>query len=221
MNNNTFIRKVYGWMSLGLALTAITSFAVLSNEMLLETIFGNTWVFYSLLIAEVLVVLFLSSAINKLSASLARATFILYSILNGLTLSVIFLAYTGSSIAIVFIITAGMFALISAYGLVTKRDLTSIGSFACMGLFGIILASLVNLFFHSDGASLVISYIGVLVFVALTAYDSQKIKAIGLSLEPGSDNEKKGTIIGALNLYLDFINLFLDLLRILGGRRKQ
>ena len=114
-----------------------------------------------------------------------------------------------------------MFALISAYGLVTKRDLTSIGSFACMGLFGIILASLVNLFFHSDGASLVISYIGVLVFVALTAYDSQKIKAIGLSLEPGSDNEKKGTIIGALNLYLDFINLFLDLLRILGGRRKQ
>ncbi len=207
-------------MSIGLALTAATSFAVLSNGNLLKLIFGNSWVFYGLLILEILVVIFLSSAINRLSASVAQATFVVYSILNGLTLSVIFLVYTGSSIATVFIITAGMFALISAYGQVTKRDLTSVGSFAFMGLIGIILASIVNMFFNSDKASLIISYIGVVVFVALTAYDSQKIKMIGMAVESGSEDEKKASVIGALQLYLDFINLFLDLLRIMGGRRK-
>jgi hypothetical protein len=220
MINNGFMNKVYGWMSLGLLLTAVTSFVVLSSRPLLEIIFGNVWIYYGLLILEILVVIFLSAAINKMSASMAQATFILYSILNGLSLSVIFLVYTGSSIATVFIITAGMFALISAYGQVTKRDLTSVGSFAFMGLIGIILASIVNMFFHSDKASLVISYIGVVVFVALTAYDSQKIKMIGAAVEPGSDVEKKASVIGALQLYLDFINLFLDLLRIMGGRRK-
>ncbi len=166
MINSGFMRKVYSWMSIGLALTAATSFAVLSNGNLLKLIFGNSWVFYGLLILEILVVIFLSSAINKLSASVAQATFVTYSILNGLTLSVIFLVYTRSSIATVFIITAGMFALISAYGQVTKRDLTSVGSFAFMGLIGIILASIVNMFFNSDKASLIISYIGVVVFVA-------------------------------------------------------
>lgn len=219
MINNEFIKKVYGWMSLGLVLTALTSFFVLSNETILRAIFQNIWVFYGLLILEILVVIFLSSTINKISASIAQATFVFYSILNGLTLSVVFFAYTGASISTVFAITAGMFAAVSAYGYSTKKDLTSVGSFAFMGLIGIILASLVNLFFQSDKTSLIISYIGVVVFVALTAYDSQKIKMIGATVEAGSDNEKKASVIGALQLYLDFINLFLDLLRILGKRR--
>jgi FtsH-binding integral membrane protein len=220
MIENKFMRKVYGWMSLGLLVTALVSFVVVSNESLIRLFLGNTWVFYGLLILEVLAVIFLSSAIRSLSVNIAKITFILYSILNGLTLSVIFLVYTGSSIATVFIITAGMFALISVYGYTTKKDLTSVGSFAFMALVGLILASLVNLFFHNDKFTLILSYIGVVVFVALTAYDSQKIKAIGASVPAGSDDEKKVVIVGALNLYLDFINLFLDLLRIMGGRRK-
>jgi FtsH-binding integral membrane protein len=129
------------------------------------------------------------------------------------------LVYTGASISTVFIITAGMFALISAYGYTTKKDLTSVGSFAFMGLIGIVLASIVNIFILNDTASLVISYIGVVVFVALTAYDSQKIKLMGDSVVQGSEDEKKASVIGALRLYLDFINLFLDLLRILGRRK--
>lgn len=219
MINNGFIKKVFGWMSLGLALTAATSFIVLSDEFLLRTIIQNSFIFYGLLIFEILVVIFLSSAIHRLSGMVAQLTFVLYSILNGLTLSVLFLVYTGASISTVFIITAGMFALISAYGYTTKKDLTSVGSFAFMGLIGIVLASIVNIFILNDTASLVISYIGVVVFVALTAYDSQKIKLMGDSVVQGSEDEKKASVIGALRLYLDFINLFLDLLRILGRRK--
>jgi len=218
---NDFVRSVYNWMALGLGLTGIIAFYVSNSEALLNFIFGNQLIFWGLIIGELVLVFSISGRITKMSAQTATGLFLLYSALNGATLSFIFIVYSGASIARVFFITAGTFAVCSVYGMTTKRDLTSLGGFLFMGLAGIIIASLVNLFIKSSAMTMIISYIGVLVFVGLTAYDTQRIKEMALSRPAGlqSDAHRKGAILGALSLYLDFINLFLMFLRIFGGSR--
>jgi len=218
---NSFIQSVYNWMGIGLALTGVIAFFVANNPTLSDLILGNRILFFGLIIGELALVFFLSARVHKMQASTATAMFIAYSILNGLTLSVIFVAYTAASIASTFFICAGTFVACSVYGMTTKRDLTSWGGFLMMGLIGIIIASVVNIFIKSSAMTMIVSYIGVLVFVGLTAYDTQKLKHMALT-QP-SDIEagvvRKGAIMGALSLYLDFINLFLMLLRIFGGGR--
>ena len=217
---NQFIRSVYNWMALGLGLTGFVAFYVAGSPSLKNLIFGNRILFFGLIIAELGLVFILSARIQKMQASTATGMFLLYATLNGATLSFIFLVYTSSSIASTFFICAATFVTISIFGYTTKRDLTSMGGFLMMGLIGIIIASVVNMFIRSSGMAMIISYIGVLVFVGLTAYDTQQLKTMALTqpadLEAGV--VRKGAILGALKLYLDFINLFLMLLRILGNR---
>ncbi|MEJ2199610.1 MAG: Bax inhibitor-1/YccA family protein [Desulfuromonadaceae bacterium] len=186
---------------------------------MLQLIFGNKMVFYGLLIGELGLVIALSAAINRISATTASLMFLLYSALNGITFASIFLIYTQSSIASTFFITAGTFAAMSVFGMVTKRDLTGWGSFLFMGLIGIIIASVVNIFLHSPMITWVVSYLGVFIFVGLTAYDTQKLKRISQMGFADGQSRRKAVILGALTLYLDFINLFLMLLRVLGSRR--
>ncbi|HIJ57912.1 MAG TPA: Bax inhibitor-1/YccA family protein [Deltaproteobacteria bacterium] len=218
---NEFIRSVYNWMAIGLGLTGLVAFYVSNNESLQRIVFGNQLLFFGLLIGQLALVFTISARVHKMQASTATGLFVLYAALNGVVFSSIFLLYTKSSIASTFFICAGTFIACSIYGMTTKRDLTSLGGFMAMGLIGIIIASVVNIFIRSSGMSMIISYIGVIVFVGLTAYDTQKLKAMALSQPEGLDAAviRKGTIIGALTLYLDFINLFLMLLRILGSRR--
>ncbi len=218
---NEFIRSVYNWMAIGLALTGFVAYYVANTPALVEVIFGNRILFFGLIIGELALVFMISARIQKMQASTATALFVVYSILNGATLSFVFLVYTASSITSTFFICAATFVACSIYGWTTKRDLTSIGGFMTMGLIGIIIASVVNMFFRSSAMSMIISYIGVIVFVGLTAYDTQHLKTMAINqpddLEAGV--VRKGAILGALKLYLDFINLFLMLLRILGGNR--
>lgn len=214
-----FIRRVYNWMGLGLALTALVALYTASNQALLGLIFGNSLVFFGLIIGQLALVIVLSAAINRLQASTATLLFFLYSALTGLTLAVIFLAYTRASIASTFLVTAGTFGAMSLYGYTTQRDLTSWGSFLFMGLVGIILASVVNIFFSSETIYWVVTYAGVLIFVGLTAYDTQALKEMARAGFADDETERKGAVMGALRLYLDFINLFLMLLRIMGNRR--
>lgn len=214
-----FVRRVYNWMGLGLATTALVSLFTASSPNLLTFIFGNPLVFFGLIIAELGLVIWLGAGINRMQASTAVFMFFLYSALNGLTLSAIFIAYTSASIASTFFVTAGTFGAMSLYGYTTQRDLTSWGSFLFMGLIGIILASLVNLFFKSEAIYWLVTYAGIIVFVGLTAYDTQKIKAMASQGFGDQETERKGAVIGALQLYLDFINLFLMLLRVFGRRR--
>jgi FtsH-binding integral membrane protein len=208
-------------MAIGLALTGGVSFYVASSPSLMRLIFGNQILFFGLIIGELGLVFYLSARVQKIQASTATALFMLYAALNGATLSFIFLAYTSTSIASTFFVCAGTFVACSIYGMVTKRDLTSMGGFMTMGLIGIIIATVINLFIRSSAMTMVISYIGVLVFVGLTAYDTQKLKHMAITQPAGLDAGvvRKGAIIGALTLYLDFINLFLMLLRILGNSR--
>jgi hypothetical protein len=217
---NEFIRSVYNWMAIGLALTGFVAFYVSTNETLIRLIFGNQLLFFGLIIGELALVFTLSARVAKMSASTATGLFMFYAALNGVTLSAIFLIYTRSSITSTFFVCAATFAAASVYGYVTKRDLTGMGQFLFMGLIGIIIASVVNWFLRSPGMSMVISYIGVIVFVGLTVYDTQKLKHMALSQPAGLEGSviRKGAIIGALSLYLDFINLFLMLLRIMGNR---
>ena len=217
---NEFIRSVYNWMAIGLGLTGVVAFYVSNSETLLKLIFGNQIIFFGLIIGELVLVFTISARVHKMQASTATSLFVLYAALNGATLSAIFLIYTSSSITSTFFICAATFIASSIYGMVTKRDLTSMGQFMFMGLIGIVIASVVNLFVRSSGMSLVVSYIGVVVFVGLTAYDTQKLRTMALSQPAGLDSGtvRKGAILGALTLYLDFINLFLMLLRILGNR---
>ena len=217
---NEFIRSVYNWMAIGLGLTGFVAFYVSNSETLLKLIFGNQFIFFGLIICELVLVFTISARVHKMQASTATSLFVLYATLNGATLSAIFLIYTRSSITSTFFICAATFISSSIYGMVTKRDLTSMGQFMFMGLIGIVIASVVNLFVRSSGMSLVVSYIGVVVFVGLTAYDTQKLRTLALSQPDGLDGGtiRKGAILGALTLYLDFINLFLMLLRILGNR---
>lgn len=213
------VQKVFGWMTLGLLVTAATSIFTLANPDLLELILSNSLLFYGLLILELITVVSISAAINKIAASAATGLFILYSVMNGLTLSVLFLVYTGASVASAFLVTAFTFGATALYGYVTKRDLTRISSLAMMGLFGIIIAMIANIFIQSDSFSFVISLIAIVVFVVLTAWDTQKIKAMFLSGIQDAEQERKMAILGALTLYLDFINLFINILRIMGRRR--
>lgn len=214
-----FMSKVYTWMSGGLAITGLIAMWVASTPSLVATIIENRFVFFGLIIGEILLVGYLVTRIQKMSAQRAALIFTGYAVLNGLTLSVIFLAYSLGSIASTFFVTAGTFAVMSIYGYYTKKDLSSWGNILFMALIGIIIASVVNFFMQSEMLYWLITYAGVLIFVGLTAYDTQKIKNMSGLEASGSEGEAKGAIIGALMLYLDFINLFLFLLRIFGDRR--
>ena len=206
-------------MAMGLCLTGLIAYFTASSG-LARAIVASP-LFFILIIAELGMVFYLSARISKIQAATASGLFIGYSVLNGLTLSAVFLAYTSSSIAGTFLITAGMFGAMAIYGLATKRDLSGLGSFLFMGLVGIIIASVVNIFLQSSGLSWMISFLGVFIFTGLTAYDVQKIKNMGEEgiLSQGEEAIKKGAVMGALALYLDFINLFLMLLRFFGGSR--
>jgi len=213
-----FIGKVYRWMGLGLLITALTAYFVVNTESFVYALATNSFLFYGLLIAEFGIVIYLSARIQKMSAEAATAAFIIYSAINGATLSLILLMFTGASVASTFFTTALTFGVMSAYGYFTKRDLTTMGSYLFMGLIGLIIASVINIFWANSTMYWIISYVGVLLFVGLTAYDTQKIKKMSIMAD-GVQVRQKVAIIGALMLYLDFINLFLMLLRILGDRR--
>jgi hypothetical protein len=217
---NAFVRSVYNWMGAGLALTGLIALYVANSPSLLRYVYANRLIFFGLIIAELAIVFTLSARINKMRASTATAMFLLYAGLNGLTMAFVFIIYTAASIASTFFVCAATFVACSIFGWMTKRDLTSLGGFLMMGLVGIIIASVVNLFIGSNMISTIVSYVGVLVFVGLTAYDTQYIKNMALSQPEGLEAGvlRRGAIIGALKLYLDFINLFLMLLRILGNR---
>ncbi|RUM40564.1 MAG: BAX inhibitor (BI)-1/YccA family protein [Desulfocapsa sp.] len=217
--STVFLAKVFNWMAMGLGLTGIVAWLTASSGLAMSIV--SSPVFMILIFAELGMVFYLSARINKIQSGTATGLFLGYAVLNGLTLSTIFLAYTKASIGGTFLITAGMFGAMAIYGMVTKRDLSGMGSFLFMGLIGIIIASVVNIFLHSSSLYWTISVIGVLIFVGLTAWDVQKIKTMGEQgiLEQGEDAIRKGSIIGALALYLDFINLFLLLLRFFGGSR--
>lgn len=213
-----FITTVYAWMAGALALTGLTALYTYGNDSLLQLITSSKMFFYILIFGELGLVIYLSAAINRMSAQSAMLAFLVYSVLNGLTLSVIFMVYTAASIASTFFITAGTFGAMSAYGYFTKTDLTKVGNIAFMGLIGIIIASLVNFFLKSEMLYWITSFIGVAVFVGLTAYDTQKIKEISQYQDADTEVGQKSAIMGALTLYLDFINLFLMLLRLFGRR---
>lgn len=216
---SVYLTKVYNWMAIALLFTGLTAYFTAGSEQLLQAIFGNKILFFGLIIAEIALVGYISARIQKLTTTNATLLFLLYSVLNGLTLSIIFIAYTSASISSTFLITAGTFGAMSLYGYFTKKDLTKIGNIAFMALIGIIIASVVNFFMQSSVMSLIVSYLGVLIFVALTAYDTQKLKRIAMNGFHNEESMEKSAILGALTLYLDFINLFLFLLRIFGDRK--
>ena len=216
--NITLFRNVYLWMTMALFITGATALTV-SDSPTLNAIFGSKVAFFGLIIAELALVIILSSFIFRMSFLTATLMFIAYSILNGATLASIFLLYTASSIASTFFVTAGTFGAMALFGYFTKRDLSGIGNMGYMALIGIIIATVVNLFLRSETMMWVITYIGVLVFVALTAYDTQKIKKMVMNAEVVDESTQKIALLGSLTLYLDFINLFLYLLRILGSRK--
>ena len=211
------VTRAFVWMTLGLAITGLTALFVADSN-LIEVIFSSGS-FWMLVIAELAVVWFLSSRIMKLSMPVATAAFAVYSLLNGVMLSPIFLVYTGESIASTFFITAATFGTMAVFGYTTKRDLSSWGSYLMMALIGLIIASVVNIFLGSSLLMWAVSYLGVLLFVGLTAYDTQQLKAMIAASIGDEEQTKKVALLGALNLYLDFINLFIYLLRILGKRR--
>ena len=216
---SVYMNQVYLWMAAGLGLTALVAWQTASSPAALQFIFSNTIVVIGLVIAQFGLVIALSAAVHRLSAATATAMFLLYSGLTGVTLSSIFVVYTMASIANAFLVTAGTFGAMSVYGTVTKRDLTGMGSFLFMGLIGLVIAMLVNIFLQSAMMDFVISGIGVLIFTGLTAYDTQKLRQFGMNA-PLDDATalRRGAILGALTLYLDFINLFLMLLRLFGNR---
>ena len=215
----SFVSKVFLWMALGLGLSAAASFALLAQPAVLKAIFTNNLLLIGLLVGELGLVIWLSAGAMRMSASLAAALFALYSVLNGVTLTSIFLVYTGVSVLSTFAVTAGTFFFFSLYGATTKKDLTSVAGLAMMGLIGVILASVVNIFLKSPAVMWVSTFIGIAVFLGLIAYDTQKLKAIHAMGFESAEAEKRIAILGALTLYLDFINLFILLLRIFGKRR--
>lgn len=212
------MRKVYVWMTLALVITGVTAYGVATSPGLMMAIATNKLLFWGLIIAEFGLVIGITAAINKLSLTTATLMFVLYSIINGAVMSFVFAIYTMSSIAMVFFITAGTFAFMALIGYTTKTDLSSMGKILFMALIGIIIATIVNIFLKSTGLEMILSYLGVLVFVGLTAYDSQKIKQMLLMAPDAGEGAQKLALLGALTLYLDFINLFIYLLRIFGRR---
>ncbi|CAD83410.1 integral membrane protein interacts with FtsH [Candidatus Blochmanniella floridana] len=215
-----YISQVFGWMSCGLLLTAFVAWYTSITPAVLQLLFSNQIIFFGLIISQLALVFTLSGMVTRLSGSLATTLFMLYSVLTGLTLSSIFILYTSSSISGTFIVTSGMFGAMTVYGYTTKKDLSSLGNLLFMGLIGMVLASLVNIWLKNPTIMWIITYIGVILFVGLTAYDMQKIKSIGSSLSiEDQDQFRKYSIIGALTLYLDFINLFMMMIRIFGNKR--
>jgi len=212
-----FLSRVYGWMFAGLLITAVTAFVVASSPALIAAVILNRLVFWALIIAQLGLVFYLSARVEKIAPVTAAGLFVLYSALTGVTSSVILLVYTGASIVSTFIITAGMFGTMAVFGTVTKRSLAGWGQFLFMGLIGIIIASIVGFFFQSDAMQFVISVVGVVVFTGLTAYDAQRLKHMAVALPDGRVGAY--AVVGALSLYLDFINLFFFILRLSGGRR--
>jgi len=213
-----FMRGVYGWMCGGLAITAVTAWIVANSPTIMRAIYTNKLLFWVLIIAQFGLVITLSGRVNKLAASTASALFIAYSALTGVTLSFILLLYTAESIASTFLVCAGMFGALALYGSTTKRNLSGVGQFMFMGLIGVVIASIIGLFWRNDGLQFMISIIGVIVFSGLTVWDAQRLKSLALVTNTGGTSSM--TIVGALSLYLNFINLFLFLLRFMGGRRR-
>lgn len=218
---NAFFRKVYQWMTAGLILTAVTAHWVASSERLTAAIYGAGTTFFVLILVELALVMGITAGINRISAGLASVLFVAYSVLNGVTLSFVLLLYTGQSVFSAFLTTAGMFGVMSVYGLYSKRDLTSWGSFLTMGLIGLIVAMIVNVFLRSTMVEFVTSVLGVVIFMGLTAWDTRKLLHVGGELDSVEGNAvaHKLAIVGALELYLDFVNIFLYLLRLFGKRR--
>jgi uncharacterized protein len=214
---SAFLWKVYGWMAVGLGLTAMVAFAVAGSPDLLRVLVGNRLVFFALVIAELGLVFYLSARADRLAPGTAAGLFALYSALNGVTLSAILLIYTGESVTMTFVVTAGMFGALALFGSTTKRSLAGAGQFFMMGLVGLILASIIGIFWHNDALQFLISVVGVIVFTGLTAWDAQRLKQMALALPAGQVGAY--AVVGALSLYLDFINLFLMLLRFTGSRR--
>ena len=212
-----FLSKVYGWMFVGLLITAAVAFGVASSPGLIETLVLNRLLFWGLLFAQLGLVIYLSARVHKVGPTTAAGLFTLYSGLVGVTSSVIFLAYTGASITQTFIITSGMFGAMAVFGTVTKRSLAGLGQFLFMGLIGLIIAMIVGFFWQNDALQFVISVVGVLVFTGLTAWDAQRLKQMAVALPDGQVGSY--AVVGALSLYLDFINLFFFLLRFTGSRR--
>jgi FtsH-binding integral membrane protein len=212
-----FLGKVYGWMFLGLLVTAATAFLLLSSQPLMEFIVLNRGALWLVFIGQLGLVIFLSARVNKMAPGTAAALFILYSATVGITMSLVFLAYTGVSLFSTFVVTAGTFGALALFGTFTKRSLAGIGQFMFMGLIGLIIAMVVNLFVLSSAVDFVVSVVGVIVFTGLTAWDAQRLKAMAVSLPDGRVGAY--AVVGALNLYLDFINLFLFILRFTGSRR--
>lgn len=226
-----FFNRVYGWMAGGLALTAAIAWFVSNNQAIQQLIFGNSLVFILLIIAEFGLVIGLSGAINRISAQTAALLFLAYAAVNGLTLSSIFMVYSKGDIAMAFATSAGLFLAMSLIGSATRMDLSRVGNIALIGLVGIIIVSVVNLFLKSSGLDFLISIIGIVIFLGLTAWDTQKLRRMALNLDPTGDNPitmtggnpqaEKVAVIGALSLYLDLINLFLFVLRLFGGGRRK
>ncbi len=216
-----YMRHVYQWMTIGLAVTGAAAWFTTGNPAMMQLVFGNGMVPVILLAAAVFALpLIISGMIARLSAAAATGLFLLYSALMGVFLSSVLLIYTQSSVVTAFASTAGMFLAMSVYGTVTKRDLTSLGSFLTMGLIGLLIAMVVNLFLQNTMMEMIISAVGVLIFTGLTAYDTQRIRAFGAGAPLDDDTAvRRGAVLGALTLYLDFINLFLMLLRLMGDRR--
>jgi FtsH-binding integral membrane protein len=213
-----FLRTVYGWMCAGLAITALVAYSIASSPVLVQTLVTNHLLFLGLFVGQIALVFFLSARADRLAPGIATLLFIAYAALTGVTLSVLVLAYTGASIATTFVVTAGMFGALALYGSTTRRSLAGVGQFFFMGLIGLVLASVVGIFWHSAALQFLISVVGVIVFTGLTAWDAQRLKEMALALPEGQLGSY--AIVGALSLYLDFINLFLFLLRFLGDRRE-
>lgn len=213
------MRKVFIWMALALVITGVTAYGVATTPSLLIAIVTNKALFWGLIIAELALVFAVSGAINRLSLATATLLFVLYSVVNGATLSVIFLAYSMPAIIQTFFITAGTFGVMALVGYTTKTDLTSMGKLLFMALIGLVIATVVNMFVGSTGFDYILSYVGVLIFVGLTAYDTQKIKQMCMQAPDAGEHMQKLALLGALSLYLDFINLFLYLLRIFGNNK--
>lgn len=216
---SALMRKVFIWMALALVITGVTAYGVATTPSLLIAIVTNKALFWGLIVAELALVFAVSGAINRLSLATATLLFVLYSVVNGATLSVIFLAYSMPAIIQTFFITAGTFGVMALVGYTTKTDLTSLGKLLFMALIGLVIATVVNMFVGSTGFDYILSYVGVLIFVGLTAYDTQKIKQMCMQAPDAGEHMQKLALLGALSLYLDFINLFLYLLRIFGNNK--
>jgi FtsH-binding integral membrane protein len=213
----TFLRAVYGWMCVGLAVTAVTAWGVSSTPAFVVAVATNRILFWGLMLAQLGLVIVLSARVDRLAPATAAVLFVAYSALTGVTISFVLLAFTGESVAATFVVTAGMFGALALYGTVTRRDVSGLGQFLFMGLVGIVIAGIVNIFWQNDAFQFVLSFIGVIVFTGLTVYDAQRLKSMALAMPAGETGSY--SIVGALTLYLDFINLFLMLLRLFGNRR--